>query len=67
VWVAAHVLDTRSTDDAIGPGRERQVVDGGDHAHRDAEPLDFFGDRCAATIAGASRRHQEAAIDAALP
>src|SRR5438105_13100759 len=64
--VAADVLDPTATDDAVGAGGEGQVVDGRDEGDGDAGPLDLLGDRCAATIAGPSRRDEQAAADLAL-
>src|SRR5215471_10576842 len=64
--VAAHVLDARAADHAIGARREREVVDGRDHPHRNARPLDLLGDRCAATIAGPSRGDEDRAVHLAV-
>ena len=56
----------RAANDADGAGGEGEVIDGGDHADGDTGALDFLGDRCTATIAGASRGHQETAVNPAV-
>src|SRR4029453_17353904 len=55
IGIATNVLNARTANDPVCPGGEGQVVDGGDHAHRNPHAFNFLGDRCPATIAGASR------------
>lgn len=61
--VAAHVLDADTTDNPQRPHVNRQGRQGTEHRHRYPMSLNFFTDRCAATIAGASGRHQEDSIN----
>src|SRR5215510_3470151 len=63
IRIATDVLNARTANDPVRPGGEGQVVDGGDHAHRNPHAFNFLGDRCPATIAGASRGDQETASD----
>src|SRR5215510_4968360 len=65
IGIATDVLDARTANDSVRPGSEGQVIDGGDHAHRNPHAFNFLSDRCTATIAGASRGDQETAIDSA--
>lgn len=60
------MFDARPPNDSIGACGKGQIVDGRDHPNGNANSLDFLGDRCTATIAGASCRYQQAAIDLAL-
>src|SRR5437870_3075353 len=63
--IAADVLDARAADHAVGARREREVVDGRDHSHRNPDSLDLLGDRCTATIARPSGGDEQRAVDAA--
>ena len=62
VRVAAHMLDPGPAYYPVGARCEGQVVNGGYHGHGDAHPLDLLAHRRAATVAGASSRHQDTGI-----
>src|SRR5215470_17531121 len=63
IGITTDVLDACAANDSVRPSGEGQVIDGGDHAHWNPHAFNFLGDRCTATIAGASRRDQETAVD----
>src|SRR4029453_2846507 len=62
--VAADVLDARAANPPVGARGEGEVVDGRDHSHRNSDPLDLLGYRCAATIARSSGGDEQRPIDA---